>query len=182
MLDILPEPATRVWTIRAAEVEDAPRLVAYYEALANEPFNNTSVRQGYTSLEVADTQRMIAHHRDDPQSCILVAEVDEEIVGYVRCTGGSNPFNRHTADLSINVRVDFRGIGIGSALMSAALAWARAHETISRVQLTVLARNTGAIKLYERMGFEMEGRLRNAYRLPDEGDIFVDMMAMAYHC
>ena len=124
MMDSMMEPATRIWTIRVAEVEDAPRLVAYYESLAREPFNNTSVRQGYTSLEVADTRRMIIHHREDAQSCILVAEIGDEIVGYVRCTGGSNLFNRHTTDLSINVRADYRGQGIGTDLMTAALAWA----------------------------------------------------------
>jgi ribosomal protein S18 acetylase RimI-like enzyme len=67
-------------------------------------------------------------------------------------------------------------------LIRHALEWAKEQGYIRRVQLEVIARNTGAIRLYERLGFETEGVRRNAYRLTDEADQpFQDSLIMAYY-
>ena len=50
----------------------------------------------------------------------------------------------------------FRGQGIGERLIRRTLAAARAFG-LHRVELTVREDNTGAIELYKKIGFEIEG-------------------------
>jgi GNAT superfamily N-acetyltransferase len=47
---------------------------------------------------------------------------------------------------------DFRGRGIGRALLDAIVDWAREHG-IDAMELTVFEFNAGARKLYERAGY-----------------------------
>ncbi len=72
------------------------------------------------------------------------------------------------ADLmTIGVHPDFRGRGIGSALLTDLLDHCRS-AAIERVFLEVRASNEAAIALYGRFGFEAIGRIRNYYRQPTE--------------
>jgi ribosomal protein S18 acetylase RimI-like enzyme len=48
-------------------------------------------------------------------------------------------------------------VRLGTALLRQARDWAAAHG-LHRLALTVMAHNTRAIRLYERMGFAVEGR------------------------
>jgi RimJ/RimL family protein N-acetyltransferase len=69
-------------------------------------------------------------------------------------------------------------MGIGSALIDQALQWAREHPTLRRIHLYVLTRNLGAIRLYQRHGFQVEGYMHDAYYLVEEG-VYVDSLIMA---
>ncbi|MGH9121188.1 MAG: GNAT family N-acetyltransferase, partial [Acidimicrobiales bacterium] len=58
---------------------------------------------------------------------------------------------------------EWRGRGAGSALLQAALEWARDNGA-HKMALEVWPHNEGAIRLYERFGFVEEGRKRRHYR------------------
>ncbi len=70
------------------------------------------------------------------------------------------------------------GRGIGARLMADLLAWARDNKRLQKIELLVRASNARAIRLYERLGFVEEGRLRARVRLPDGR--MVDDIAMAW--
>lgn len=55
-----------------------------------------------------------------------------------------------------------RGKGYGGEIIDLMLEWAFLELNLHRVQLTVVAFNTNAIKLYERKGFKHDGSLRDA--------------------
>jgi RimJ/RimL family protein N-acetyltransferase len=63
------------------------------------------------------------------------------------------------------------GQGVGSGLLRELELWAPAHG-IHRLELTVMAHNHRARRLYERMGYAAEGRRRECLlvdgRLADE--------------
>jgi RimJ/RimL family protein N-acetyltransferase len=67
------------------------------------------------------------------------------------------------ADLGMMVSAEHRGRGIGTALLQAVIAWARAHGA-HKLALQVWPHNHGARRLYETFGFVEEGRLRRHYR------------------
>ncbi len=52
----------------------------------------------------------------------------------------------------------WQGRGVGRALMEAAVDLADNWLSLTRLELTVFADNAPAIRLYERVGFEVEGR------------------------
>jgi RimJ/RimL family protein N-acetyltransferase len=74
---------------------------------------------------------------------------------------------RHCAKLEIMVAERSRGQGVGRRLMSAAMEWAVAHPTITKVGLSVFSENVRATKLYREFGFVEEGHRVREYRLED---------------
>jgi len=101
-----------------------------------------------------------------------VAEVGGHAVGscMVNRVGPSEDSEAaHMGELGIMVHRDWRGRGVGSALLEDALARSRGKFEI--VRLAVFVNNPRARALYERFGFVPYGRLPKALRRNGE---FVD--------
>lgn len=91
----------------------------------------------------------------------LMAEADGEGVGMIGLQlNGGNPRRKHAAGIGMVVREGWRGKGVGSALLKAAIALADDYLNIERLELEVYATNSSAIALYQKHGFEVEGTLR----------------------
>ena len=108
---------------------------------------------------------------------MLVAERNGELLGLA----GLHPVSgqvrrRHAMALGITVSAPAQGQGVGGALMAALVEQADRWLGVLRIELTVFADNVVAQRLYEKFGFEVEGRLRG-YALRD--GVFVDALAMA---
>lgn len=96
----------------------------------------------------------------------LVAEVDGELVGYIRL-GFPTPLavNAHVRQiLGLVVADGVRGGGVGRGLLRAAVAEAR-RQGARRITLRVLGHNTVARALYESEGFVVEGVLPGEFLL-----------------
>ena len=89
-----------------------------------------------------------------------VAVDDGRVVGWCDVNPKSHETLRHSGVLGMGVAASHRGRGLGAALLRATLDAAIASG-IRRVELVVRADNAAAIALYERHGFEHEGRLRD---------------------
>lgn len=74
---------------------------------------------------------------------------------------------RHAGTLGIGVVAAYRRRGIGRALLEAVLreAW---RVGFTRVELTVRVDNPHARRLYERLGFQIEGLCRRHMRIDGE--------------
>jgi RimJ/RimL family protein N-acetyltransferase len=90
----------------------------------------------------------------------FVADADGEIVGMLHV----QPSGHGYAEIGMLVARDWRGKGVGSALMQAAIDWSRARGDIHKLSLGVFAHNAAAIALYEKFGFVEEGRRVKHYR------------------
>jgi putative acetyltransferase len=110
----------------------------------------------------------------EPRVRTLVAVSGGEVVGYVRLKRGEG-LGSHAGEVStLAVHPDHRRKGIGRRLMEEILKVANGLG-LRRVWLTVTADNYAAIHLYKGMGFEVEGRERQAVR---RGRKFVDLLIM----
>ena len=90
----------------------------------------------------------------------FIAVSDGKIIGWCDISALDRPVFEHIGSLGIGVLAPYRGQGVGKALMDAALQKARL-KGLTRIELTVREKNTSAIALYEKMGFEKEGVHRN---------------------
>jgi ribosomal protein S18 acetylase RimI-like enzyme len=88
-----------------------------------------------------------------------VAVDGERVVGWCDVVPKSHETLHHGGTLGMGVAAAHRGIGIGSALLRTTLD-AAFSRGLTRVDLVVRADNEAAIALYQRNGFEFEGRLR----------------------
>jgi RimJ/RimL family protein N-acetyltransferase len=148
--------------IREAQPADADAIIAYLNVVTNEPGINLLISPGEFKRTVVEEQKLISEFAAAPNCLFLVAEEDGEIVGVLTCRGGDRQANRHVTTLGITVAKSHRGKGLGSALMQAAIDWAQQGGVVRRMELFVFSGNTGAIRLYQRLGFEVEGALRRA--------------------
>jgi N-acetylmuramic acid 6-phosphate etherase len=108
---------------------------------------------------------------------MLGAWRDTRLAGVILVERSNTLLRAHVADIGyVAVSDSARGLGIGDLLVGATLDWARA-EGVLRVELRVWPANIGAVRLYERHGFVLEGRLRAHAQL---GDRLVDALLMAW--
>lgn len=147
--------------IRKALSTDAESILALLRDLIEEPRNNLLIASEPFTATVEDEIRMIEELTRSPNSTMLVAEEAGDIVGCLTARGGKRPCNRHEAVVGVSVRRDFRGRGIGTLLMRRMIRWAE-DTGLRRIELTVYSRNQ-AIRLYERLGFQLEGTRRRAF-------------------
>lgn len=66
----------------------------------------------------------------------------------------------HVAKISMAVTRGYRRIGIGKTLLLAAEDWAHLHQ-IRKITLDVLSNNLPALKLYEKLHYDEEGRRKH---------------------
>jgi RimJ/RimL family protein N-acetyltransferase len=139
--------------VRQATAEDLDQLLDLNEAVAAEgvyiaaeaPIDRESKRATYQSMI------------DASDAAILVAEAQAEIVGMLGI-GGTD-----VAELGMYVAADCRRMGVGSALLEGAIAWAR-QKGAHKISLDVWPHNEAARSLYRKFGFVEEGYLRKHYR------------------
>lgn len=102
-------------------------------------------------------------------------DADDAIVGHVDLSGGRLPTEIHRCELAMGIVRAHRGIGLGPALLDAALTWARSVG-LSWIELGVFTCNPRARRLYERFGFQVIGMVPDRFRV--EGAI-LDEVRMA---
>jgi len=93
---------------------------------------------------------------------LLVAEVDDRVVGFAELVGSpSHPRHSHVAELNmVCTHPEFERRGVGRALTEAVLDLADNWLNLRRLTLVVFEDNAHAIRLYEKLGFEHEGVMR----------------------
>jgi RimJ/RimL family protein N-acetyltransferase len=160
--------------IRRAEPSDAEGLTRLGEAVGSEPEGWLVTTNGWR--RVSDERRYLRAIRRYPNAAVFVAEDDGRIVGRLSIARDQHPASKHVADLGLMVAMSHRRQGVGWALLDAAAEWARS-QGVQKLELHVFPYNEGAIRLYERFGFEREGYRKRHYRRPDG---YVDAILMAY--
>ncbi len=164
------------YVIRPATANDAAAINAHRRRIADEPNNFVTRSAGQYTRTVAEERARIESVLAADNMHIVVAEMDGMLVGNCGCWGSTDPAHYHRVELGIDVHVDYRGRGIGRALMDAMIEWARTNPVVHRVELDVFTHNVGAIQLYLTCGFVIEGRRQHAYFKYGE---YVDAYLMA---
>ncbi|KAI0845399.1 acyl-CoA N-acyltransferase [Daldinia vernicosa] len=94
-----------------------------------------------------------------------LAEKDKETlpIGIV-CLKASPPSHAHhrSSDISIDIAKEYRGQGYGGEAIRWALWYGFQMAGLHRISIGTFSFNTGAMRLYERLGFVNEGRHRES--------------------
>ena len=104
------------------------------------------------------------------------AMVGDRVVGWAVVIPNNIYGLSHSAEFAMGVHREFRRQGIGQRLTASVIekAW---QSELERIELEVWSNNRPAIALYEKLGFQHEGVLRN-YRFLDGKYTNAVMMAL----
>lgn len=147
----------------AAAAADTAALAAYTRREVGEGAFSVTQPDEFN----ADPDRMrerIEEAAARPTFLFLVAEREGELIGELTFRTIPKRIMQHHGHFGISVAPEWRGRGVGRALITALLDWGAAHETIEKVCLGVFATNERAIGLYPALGFVEEGRRRKEFR------------------
>ena len=164
MMNELPTPLSlpdgRMVQLRHATVEDAADLREIERQIIEEA--RSIVTDEATPIDA--WRRDLA--RDKGGDLWLVAAAGTHAVGLLKLQRPAPRYLHHQRFLSVELHRDYRGVGLGSAMMDAAVRWSR-DKGVTLITLCVLDSNARAKRLYERLGFVTCGYIPTFVRLPD---------------
>jgi ribosomal protein S18 acetylase RimI-like enzyme len=138
-----------LFQIRPARDDDRLPLAVLFAAVAEE-------RDGIATEPPVDVEALAASWTVDGT---LVAVAGAELIGSLVVEPSRHGFG----EIGMAVAREWRGRGVGSALLADAIEWAR-DRGLHKLSLGVFAHNTAAIELYHKFGFVEEGRRMKQYR------------------
>lgn len=141
------------YTIREIQKQEYPLLDNFlYEAIFIPEGIEPPPKSIISSPELQIYVKRFGESKDDWG---LVAEVGGKIVGavWVRIMNDYGHIDDETPSLAISLYKEYRGFGIGTAMMKEILALLKSHG-YSRVSLSVQKDNYAA-KMYLKIGFEI---------------------------
>ena len=135
--------------VRPARDADRRPLALLYAAVAEE-------RDGIATEPPVDVEARAASWTLDGT---LVAVAGTELIGSLHVAPSRFGFG----EIGMAVAREWRGRGVGAALLESAIAWAR-ERGLHKLSLSVFPHNAAAIALYRKFGFVEEGRRVKQYR------------------
>ncbi|TAG47062.1 MAG: GNAT family N-acetyltransferase [Betaproteobacteria bacterium] len=142
--------------VRPATSDDAD---AFASIFASRSASSGTLQHPYTSTDIWHTR---LSSNTSTRQVVFAATVNGRVVGNAGVHPVSdNPRQRHVCGVGLGVTDAYQSRGVGRALMNACLDFADHWANYARVELTVHADNTRAIKLYESLGFVVEGQHRD---------------------
>jgi RimJ/RimL family protein N-acetyltransferase len=115
-------------------------------------------RVGIATEPPVDIGERAARFADTIAGSVL-AVADGQVIGMIQVEASRHGFG----EIGMLVDRGWRGCGVGSALVRAAIGLAR-EQGLHKLSLEVFAHNAAAIALYRKCGFVEEGRRIRQYR------------------
>ncbi len=155
--------------IRRLKESDIESLLAIRrEALLSEPTAFASSPEADVGLDPV----LLREAMCQPTMHATFGAFDGEIVGMVGVHRYRRVKQAHKADVSsMYVRPAHRRRGLGTALLSAAIEFARSLSGVTHLHLSVSATAVPALRLYQRMGFVIWGTEEAALQVDG---VFID--------
>ena len=145
--------------IREAAATDARAVLDYVEAVSGE---SDFLAFGPGEFELGETAErdVLQRYADSTNQVYLLGLVDGAVAAALIFSAPQRPRLRHCGELGMSVRKRYWALGIGSLMLDALIAWAKAGQDIRKLNLRVRSDNVRAIRLYEKKGFKLEGTIR----------------------
>lgn len=91
-------------------------------------------------------------------SVVIIAESLGEVIGISDITADGRRLRGHVGEFNIIIKKKFRGVGIGMEMTRLAIAEAKKTK-MEMIRLHVNSENKNALRLYEKTGFRIVGRI-----------------------
>lgn len=156
-------------TLRSANVEDSRELIQYSKKIyRTSPY--VLVEPDEFEGNQKELEQEITNLRSRLGCLQLLALAEGSIIGHLRFKNNYSLRRiAHRGIFNISIDSDWRNQGVARCLVNTLIHWAKERSNpILKIELIVLEPNLSAISLYQSLGFETEGRIRNEVRLSDQ--------------
>ena len=152
--------------LRNAEVQDASALIEYLKATnAESPYLICEPEEITLSLE--QEKEIITRKEESERELLLLAFENGRHIGNVSLMSvGTSIRYRHRCCVAIALYKEYCGRGIGRIMLSSILDVAK-KTGYTQAELEVVTENTGAVHLYESLGFVKYGQLPHSMKYKD---------------
>jgi len=93
---------------------------------------------------------------------------DGKIVGHIDIRSRNELNTEHRVLLGMGTAINYRKLKIGQQLLLFVIDYCKNQSKISWIDLEVLANNTAAIGLYEKMNFELLSHVKDMFRIQNK--------------
>jgi ribosomal protein S18 acetylase RimI-like enzyme len=150
------------FTVRAARLEDLSGLAGVIRQVTA---GKTYIVGERIDDQLSDVETLLHGPRDEPPM-YFVALDGSEVVGWVNLDRPSGEKLRHVVALTMGLLDEYRGLGIGSALLERAVDWAAEHG-FRKVASEVPSTNAPAIDFLEKHGWDVVATRPDHYLIED---------------
>lgn len=162
----------RVVQVRLMHPDDADRLHAFFCGIPEEDL--LFLRRDVTDRDVIESwARDVAEAR----TFTLLAEQQGRIVGEASVHRNRVPWSAHVGEIRVVIDAGQRRSGLGTALVQRAFLEAL-REGIEKIVAEMTPDQQGAINVFQKLGFRVEGLLQNHVR--DRAGVKHDLVVMAH--
>ncbi|MEN6309768.1 MAG: GNAT family N-acetyltransferase [Anaerohalosphaeraceae bacterium] len=152
-----------VLLVRPAVREDTAEVMEFFaSAFAQDSEMLAIYDESPESFTMEALWRRLSRYQTANSGILLTAWLDDKVIGIAEISCDMQAAGAYSGRVGVCVLTEYRGVGIGSALMYSLIGWARNHPTLEMLTLSVPADNRIARLLYEKTGFQEEGRLTKA--------------------
>lgn len=152
--------------IRAPEIKDAEKLIEHVKIINGETTFLIREEEEF-NFTIKQQESFIRARVNSDINLFIIAEVEGQIIGSCILSGTNLKREKHKMDLNISIQKRYWGLGIGTKLIELSIEWAKEKE-VKKIGLKVDALNIRAVGLYEKLGFEVEGRLLKDKQMSDK--------------
>jgi len=113
------------------------------------PFTRERIEGWTTNIDYDEVLTIVA---------VIMKNNQQRIIGSASLKFDPNEHSKHKAELGITVHDDYQNLGIGTALVRHLLNIAK-KKKLRKIWLQVNTNNNSAIRIYRKVGFQIEGKL-----------------------
>lgn len=163
----------RMLIIKEAETSEAKEIIRYISIVGGE---SDFLNFGAGEFKITEEEEIefINNSITSDNQTILIAWVQNEIVGCIVFRANKWQKVKHTGEFGVTVSKKNWGLGIGTLIIEALLNWAQETNIIRKINLRVRSDNERAIAVYQKLGFTEEGKITREFYI--DGEFFDNIL------
>jgi len=152
-------------SVREASKEDAQSIIDFYNIVGGET-NFLSFGENEFKRDLEEYKTFLTNSKVQQNTIILLVTLNEQIISIASIHSSQAARTKHVGTIGIVIKKEYWGLQLGNSLMEYLIEWAKQNNITRKIQLTCNEDNTKAIRLYKKLGFEIEGIIKE--------DTFID--------
>ena len=146
--------------LRSPLPEEAELVLHFFKLFFKESYRYMMLPASHwDEFPLEQEVKILSTFKDTPNQFMLTAYHEGKIVGFLSLFPMQGHFHKQNARFALGTLQAFKGQGLGKKLIQIAESYAKSLD-FHRIEFGVRTFNTNAIALYEQLGFEKAGHLK----------------------